>query len=38
MRAHPFFTGLDWEALNNKAIAPVYVPKIAGIDPTLSVC
>ena len=31
-QAHPFFAGLDWDAVLTKAVKPLYVPRIAGGD------
>ncbi|XP_016412937.1 protein kinase C eta type-like [Sinocyclocheilus rhinocerous] len=30
--AHPFFTGLDWEKLNRREIAPPFTPRIDSIE------
>ncbi len=30
VQAHPYFAGLDWDAVLSKAIKPAYIPRIAG--------
>jgi len=32
IRAHPYFKDIDWNALNEKAIKPPFVPKTTSVD------
>ena len=32
IKAHPFFEGLDWQAVYNKQVTPPYIPTLKGSD------
>lgn len=42
IKKHPWFTGMDWNALANKEVVPPYIPPVSGsndtsqLDPTFT--